>query len=280
MNRIERIFSDLRASGRRALMPFVTVGDPDIATTEALLPAMERAGASVVELGLAFSDPIADGPTIQASMARALEGKGGGGAGEGGGGVRVKDALAMVRRVRPHVELGLVAMGSYSIVHRYGLERFVGDAAEAGVDGLILPDLPLEEAEEARDAAAGVGLVLAMLVSPTTPLDRARRIAGASSGFVYVLARSGLTGERAELPAELPERLAGLREATDLPLAVGFGISTPEQVREVTRVAEAAIVGSAVVRRIEATADRGREAVVREVEDFVRELAGGLASGD
>lgn len=265
MNRIERIFSELRASGGKALMPFVTVGDPDVATTEALLPALERAGASVVELGLPFSDPIADGPTIQASMARALD-----------RGVRVRDALEMVRRVRPSVELGLVAMCSYSIVHRYGLERFAGDAAGAGVDGLILPDLPLEEADAARDAASKAGLVLAMLVSPTTPMERAREIAAASTGFVYVLARSGLTGERSELPADLPERLAGLREATDLPLAVGFGISTPEQVRQVTRVAEAAIVGSAVVRRIEA-AGGGR--VVAEVEAFVRELAGGLVQG-
>ncbi|MFA9477471.1 tryptophan synthase subunit alpha [Phycisphaerales bacterium AB-hyl4] len=274
MNRIDRIFHDLRATvdsgaagAGKALMPFITAGDPDLPTTAALLSALEQAGASIVELGIPFSDPIADGPVIEASMAHAL-----------GKGVRVHDVFEQVAAVRDKVDLGIVAMVSYSIVHRLGLKRFINEAKSAGFDGFIFPDLPLEEAPPAVEAARDADMILSMLIAPTTPIERARRIAQSCSGFIYMLSRAGITGERSELPVELPRRIARLREATELPIAVGFGISTADQVREVVAVADAAIVGSAIVRQVAANRDKGSTAVVDAVASFTRQLATGLPS--
>ena len=261
-NRIDRLFADMRARGGRALMPFLTAGDPDLSTTAGLLETAQASGATVCEIGVPFSDPIADGPVIQASMSRALD-----------TGLRVEDVFAMVRGVRDRLDIGLVAMVSYSIVHRMGLQAFVERSRNAGLDGFIFPDLPLEESGPARRAAAEAGLILSMLIAPTTPIERAERIAAASSGFVYVVSRPGITGATAALPEELPERLRRLRGVTDLPMAVGFGVSSAQQVREVVGVADAAIVGSALVKVIEqADADRVREDAGR----FMRELASGL----
>jgi tryptophan synthase alpha chain len=265
MSRIPAIFDRLKAENRKALMPFLCAGDPSLELTEQLLPVLEQAGASVVELGVPFSDPIADGPTIQAAMSRALE-----------AGLTVDRVLEMVRRVRPKVQLGLVAMVSYSIVHRRGLQRFVKEAVDAGIDGFIFPDMPWEEADTARQAAQQAGAILSMLIAPTTPDGRAEQIAKASSGFVYVVSRPGITGEQAALPEELPVRLGRLRGVTDLPLAVGFGISSPEQVRAVVRHADAAIVGSALVRRLHEQHQDQPDGVVRAGQAFVRELADGL----
>ena len=275
MNRVEQAFAALKTGGgggggggHRAVMPFVTAGDPDLATTGAVLHALEGAGATVCEVGIPFSDPIADGPTIQASMTRALE-----------GGVRVGGVFDTVAGCREAgLELPLVAMVSFSIVHRMGLGRFVDAAAGAGLDGFIFPDLPVEEAGVVGERVREAGMILSMLIAPTTPIDRARRIAAASSGFVYVLARAGITGERSELPEDLGERLAALREATDLPLAVGFGISTPEQVAQVTAVADAAIVGSAVVRCLHDAAESHPgepDRVAEAVGDMVGDMVGG-----
>ncbi len=268
MNRIDRIFAGHRSRGEKALMPFLTAGDPDLETTERLLEVAQRAGASVCELGIAFSDPIADGPVIQASMAHAL-----------GGGASPGRVLEMVARVRPKLKMGLVAMVSYSIVHRLGVGAFVRDAEQAGIDGCIFPDLPIEESGEACDAVAGAGLACSFLIAPTTPTDRAAQIAGASSGFVYVLSRGGLTGEQMELPAGLGGRIEGLRSVTDLPIAVGFGVSSRDQVRRVLEVADAAIVGSAIMRRVAARRDDGQDAVVEEVVEFMSELGEGLITG-
>jgi len=261
MNRIDRLFGELRGEGRKALMPFVTAGDPELATTAELLPVLEQAGASVVELGIPFSDPIADGPVIEASMGRALE-----------AGVRLSDVLSMVREVRPRVGLGLVAMVSYSIVYRHGVARFIAELAEAGLDGLIVPDLSLEEAAPVQRSATEAGLTVSLLIAPTTPIERAKRIAAASTGFVYIVSRSGITGAQQSLPRELPERLNVLRQVTDLPLAVGFGISSPEQVREVVAVADAAIVGSAMVRTIESERGTDRAALVKKVGDLTKRM--------
>jgi tryptophan synthase alpha chain len=246
-------------------MPFITAGDPNLATTGLLLEAVERAGASICEVGIAFSDPIADGPVIQASMTRALA-----------GGVRPAQVFELIASMRSRLELGLVAMVSYSIVHRLGFESFIKDAASVGFDGFIFPDLPLEEADAAREAAAAHGLILSMLVSPTTPPERAERIVRASSGFVYLLARSGITGERDQLPADLPDQITRLRRVTDLPIAVGFGISKPEHVSQVVQLSDAAIVGSAIVRRIGEHRDDEPTRLVSEVERFVGDLVGGL----
>jgi len=267
MNRIDRLFSDLRRRGQKALMPFLTAGDPDLASTAELLPALEQAGASVVELGIPFSDPIADGPVIEQSMGRALQ-----------AGVRLRDVLAMAAEVRPKVNLGLVAMVSYSIVYRYGVEAFVRDAAASGIDGLIVPDLALEQAAPVRSAAAEAGLTLSLLIAPTTPIERTKRIAEASSGFLYIVSQAGTTGAQQSLPPELAERLSKLREVTALPLAVGFGISSPQQVREVVSVADAAIVGSALMREIEAGNTESGNTLVQHISDVTRNLAAGLVA--
>lgn len=267
MNRIEKIFSELRREGRKAIMPFLTAGDPDLPTTGQLLKAMERAGASVCELGFPFSDPIADGPVIQASMSWALE-----------HGVRMQAILEMVAQRRAELKIGVVAMVSYSIVHRWGDGVFVREAARAGIDGLIVPDLTLEESDDLRKLAAEHGLTCSLLVAPRTPPQRAAQIARACTGFVYVLARAGLTGEREKLPADLAERIRQLRQETDLPIAVGFGISRAEHVAEVVRHADAAIVGSAIMRRIGALREESREKLIAEVENFVRGLAEGLTA--
>lgn len=268
MNRIDQIFSDLRHAKRGGLMPFVTAGDPDLETTVGLLPELEAAGASIVEVGIPFSDPIADGPVIQESMNHALV-----------SGFKVEALFEAVAAARPSLGLGLVAMVSYSIVHRVGLESFVKRAADAGFDGFIFPDLPVEEADDARRVTADHGTILSLLISPTTPIERAKRIAAASSGFVYLLARSGITGERDDLPPELGGRIAELRTATDLPIAVGFGISKPQHVAGVCASADAAIVGSALVRRLAEQRAAGVDAAVAAGADFVRELAGGLPVG-
>jgi tryptophan synthase alpha chain len=265
MNRIDKIFADLRKEGRRALMPFLTAGDPDLKTTAALLPALEAAGASVCELGIPFSDPIADGPVIQASMTHALA-----------GGVRPADVLEMVSKVRGKLDMGLVAMVSYSIVYRLGGGNFLRDAAEAGIDGFIVPDLPLEQCTDTAAAAANHGLVCSMLVAPTTPQDRSERIVKASSGFVYLLARSGLTGERTELPPQLRGRIERLQAVTSLPIAVGFGVSNREQVRQVVKLADAAIVGSAIMRRVDDLRAQSLSARVEGVRSFVTDLSAGL----
>lgn len=246
-------------------MPFFTAGDPDLATTAQLLTTAHNAGAAICELGFPFSDPIADGPVISASMARALD-----------RGLRVSQIFDLVSQQRAKLPIGLVAMVSYSIVRKMGEKTFVSTAKQAGFDGFIFPDLPLEESASMREHCTQAGLICSMLIAPTTPIERARRIAQASSGFVYLLARSGITGESDQLPAELPDRVRGLRETTDLPIAVGFGVSSGQQVRQVVEFADAAIVGSAIVRRIQEHADQGSAAVIQGVDSFIRELAGGL----
>ena len=268
MNRIDAIFRAYRERGEKALMPFLTAGDPDLPTTARLLTAIQQAGASICELGIAFSDPIADGPVIQASMTHAL-----------GQGIRPAGVLEMVAQQRSQLQMGLVAMVSYSIVHRLGVERFIQQGCEAGLDGLIFPDLLVEESQSVRQAADQQGLVCSFLISPTTPIGRAQQIAQASSGFVYLLSRAGVTGERSDLPADLAGRIEALRSVTDLPIAVGFGVGSREQVQQVLEVADAVIVGSAIMRRVAQYREDGPDAVVQEVGGFVGELANGLVGG-
>jgi len=261
MNRIDHIFETLGKQGGKALMPFITAGDGGVELLGKVIPALERGGASICEVGIPFSDPIADGPVIQASMTRSLD-----------NGTRVEQVFEQIASVRDQTELGLVAMVSYSIVYRIGLDTFVKQAADAGFDGFIFPDLPLEESQAARDAVANAGLILSMLIAPTTPIQRAQKIAAASSGFAYVVSRRGITGESSVLPPELPDRLAKLREVTDAPMAVGFGISSPDQVRDVVAVADAVIVGSALVRRMH----EHPEDPAGQAYEMTRELSAGL----
>lgn len=262
-NRIESIFEELRASGKRGLMPFVVGGHPEAQGLPALLEAIDGAGASVIEIGFPFSDPVADGPVIAEAMHKTLL-----------SGVTPKSVLDQVQVCRDKVRAGLVAMISASLVHRMGgPSAFACEAAEAGIDGCIFPDVTLEEAGPYVEACRSAGLCVSLLIAPTTPLDRARRIVQHCSGFVYVIARAGITGESGGLP-EIESRIAELRLITDLPLAVGFGISTPEQVRMVTRHADAAIVGSALVRRMSQASDSGKSPI-----DAAREMVFTLAQG-
>lgn len=267
VNRIERIFTDLRAANRRALMPFLCGGHPERGTTSLALSALEDAGASIVEIGIPFSDPIADGPVIASAMHAALQ-----------HGTTPATVFEEVRLIRDHLSLGLVAMVSASIVHRLGgPHAFASKAANAGFDGLIYPDIPLEEAEPYVKGAAEFGLTASLLIAPTSTPKRAEQIVKSCSGFVYLLAKSGITGESTSVP-DIANRVNRLRQMTSLPIACGFGISTPDQVRQVTRFADAAIVGSAVVRRMSDAAAKRQDAA-SAAADYVRELCQGLATG-
>lgn len=268
MNRIDQIFRERRAAGQGTLMPFLTAGYPSLDATAAILPALERGGASICEIGFPFSDPIADGPVIQQSMTAALSQD-----------VDPGDVFELVGSMRNQLGLGLVAMVSYTLVYRMGIDRFVGRAAEAGFDGFIFPDLPLEESEAVAAPVREAGLGCSLLIAPTTPIERAEAIAKASSGFVYVLARAGITGARTDLPDDVAERVRRLKTVTELPIAVGFGISSPEHVAAVTEVADAAIVGSALVRELGQHPEASPDELAAHAERFVSELAGGLWQG-
>jgi tryptophan synthase alpha chain len=275
MNRIDDLFGRLRKENRRALMPFLTAGDPDLETTAALLTdLLGRRGASMVELGIPYSDPIADGPVVTASYTRALR-----------KGITPQRIFESMRAWRagaggPAAAAGapVVAMVSFTIVHRWGPGRFLARVAEAGLDGLIVPDLPVEEAERIKPEVDAHALKLIQLVTPTTPRERAARIAESSSGFLYYVSVAGITGERRELPPELVDNVAWLKSRTALPICVGFGISRPEQIAQLAPVADGMIVGSAIVRRIAdlESAGAAQEAIVEQIGRFVEELAAPL----
>ena len=260
MHPVDALFARLRADGRKAFIPFLTAGDPDLATTAALLPEVAAAGADLIEVGFPFSDPIADGPVIQASYTRALD-----------RGLKVADVFAAIRRVTsaPGFTTPVVGMVSYSLVHRRGPEAFVAEARSAGLGGLIVPDLVADEADALADVCRRADCKLILLVTPTTTPDRAARIVRLCSGFVYCVSVVGITGEREAMPAQLTNHLARLRTMTDLPLCVGFGVSRPEHVRHLKDMADGVIVGSALIKKLE---QGGTPAVV----SAVRELSAAL----
>ncbi len=266
MNPIDDLFRRLKAQNRRAFMPFVTAGDPDLAFTRELLLAVAESGADLAEVGFPFSDPIADGPVIQASYTRALA-----------PGLKLADVFAATATVaaRPGWTMPMVAMASYSLVHKRGPEAFIAAATAAGLSGAVVPDLPVEEAEELSKLAADRDFKLILLVTPTTSPARAEKVVKACGGFVYVVSVIGITGARDRLPVQLGDMLARLRTMTDLPLCVGFGVSRPEHVRELKELADGVIVGSALVKKLEAAgADRAK--ALADVRALVRELSGAL----
>ncbi len=262
--RIQRVFQDIVTGRRPRLIPYFTAGFPDNDAVADFVRSAESLAVPCIEIGFPFSDSIADGAVIQASHHAALE-----------AGQTVDATFRFVSNIRKDVTAALVAMVSYSILYRAGVDQFVDHAAAAGFDGLIVPDVPLEEADPIIDAAERTGIAFVGLVAPTTPLARRLEISQRSSGFVYQLAVAGTTGERQELPATLAEHVRELRRSCDLPIAVGFGISTPEQVRAVCTVADAAIVGSAVIRRIaDAVASESPRAVmIASVSNYLAQLA-------
>jgi len=260
-------FADLRSQNRMAFMPFVTAGDPDLQTTCELIRELARRGVDLIEVGFPYSDPIADGPVIQASYTRALE-----------HGIHVRDVFEAIRTIGTGddaVPCPLVAMVSYAIIFRVGLEAFLAQAKEAGFAGLIVPDLPGDEAAEFFKAARTAGLDLIQLVAPTTLPDRAQRILKHGSGFVYCVSVAGTTGVRDGLPTTLRQQLEQLRSQTELPLAVGFGISKPEHIEPLRGAANGVIVGSAIVRQLEPlqqTDDDSRIEVIRAIGHFAAEM--------
>ncbi|HZZ71128.1 MAG TPA: tryptophan synthase subunit alpha [Pirellulales bacterium] len=265
MSAIDDLFTKLRAAQRKALMPFVTAGDPDLEFTAAVLRELTSRGAHLCEVGIPYSDPIADGPVIQASYTRALAKK-----------IKLAQIFAMLRATTPQLPAPVVTMVSYAIVYRHGLQKYVDDAQQAGAAGAIVPDLPVEEAAELAKICQARDFSLIQLITPTTPRDRALKIAASSSGFIYYVSVTGITGERTQLPADLLDNVAWLRTQTALPICIGFGISQAAHVKQLAPVADGLIVGSAVVRRVAAAETRPRAEVLREVGEFAAELLAAL----
>ncbi|MBN1555166.1 MAG: tryptophan synthase subunit alpha [Phycisphaerae bacterium] len=258
------IFQELRSADKKTLMPFLTAGYPNLETTGLLLREIQRRGAKICELGFPFSDPIADGPTIQASYTEALD-----------AGVTVDGIFDTVRKYRADGgALGLCAMVSYSIVFRRGFAAFCKTAFDAGFDGLIVPDLPLGSEAALAPHVEAAGLCNVMLIAPTTPSQRKVEIAKASRGFVYYISIAGITGERDKLPEETIRSVAELRTHTETPICVGFGISNARTVQHVCEAADGAIVGSAIIHRVTdgMKAGKSNEDIAQTVGEFVEEL--------
>ncbi len=251
LDRVAAAFAKCREGRRAAFVPFVTAGDPDPGSTPSLLEGLAAGGADLVEVGIPFSDPLADGPVLQRSQARALA-----------AGTTVDKALAAVAAARAKVAAPVLAMVSASLVLARGAAKFAADSTATGLDGWIVPDAPLEESGPIRDAALAAGLAWVPLVAPTTPADRRRAIAGTARGFLYYVSVAGVTGARESLPADVAAAVAALREVSPVPVCVGFGVSTPPQAETVARAADGVIVGSALVAALEeALADGPAEAV-------------------
>jgi len=269
MSAIDELFTRLRSENRKALMPFVTAGDPDLDFTAAVIKELVAQGASICEIGIPYSDPIADGPVIQESYTRALDNH-----------VKLANILNTLGNitsgnVAPQLAAPLVTMVSYAIIYRHGIEKYAEELVKQGVAGMIVPDLPLEESPQLAKVCQARDLSLIQLVTPTTPRNRALKIAETSSGFLYYVSVAGITGERTELPPELVERVNWLREKTPLPVCIGFGISQPEHVRMLSPVADGLIVGSAIVRRM-AKAKEDPAATLREIGEYVATLVAEL----
>ncbi len=265
MSAIDELFTKLRAENRKALMPFITAGDPDLKFTAEVLQELVARGASMCEVGIPYSDPIADGPVIQASYTRALN-----------KGIKLKNILETLGDVAPRLAAPMVTMVSYAIIYRHGVEKFADEMQQHGIAGMIVPDLPVEESPQLAKICQTRDLSLIQLVTPLTPRDRALKIAETSSGFIYYVSVAGITGERTKLPPELTERVGWLREQTPVPVCIGFGISQPKHVKLLAPVADGLIVGSAIVRRMADVETHGRETTLKQIGDYVASLLAAL----
>jgi len=262
MSRIREKFRELKCLERGGFIPFITTGDPDLATTERLLVELANAGADVIELGVPFSDPVADGEVIQRASERAVR-----------NGVTVHDALACATNVRRHIDVPLVLFSYFNPLLRFGRERLAVAAEQAGIDGVLVTDLIPEEAESWTQNLLRHRLDPIFLAAPTTSDKRLARIAQHASGFIYAVSRAGVTGERDQITRDAEALVKRVRFVSELPVAVGFGISTPEQLRAVWRFADAAVVGSAIVSQIEKLGDSPE--LVKRVGNFARSLVAG-----
>jgi tryptophan synthase alpha chain len=259
MSNITATLNTLKEQGKKALITFVTAGDPDLATSEKIVHALIESGADLIELGFPFSDPAADGPTIQLASERSLE-----------SGTTLRGVLDMVARVRQHSNVPIVLMGYYNPVFCYGPEKFARDAATAGVDGLLLVDLPPEETGELHPFLKAAGVDLITLLAPTTGEKRSARLASAGEGFLYYVSMTGVTGSKQVDAGAIAAAVNDLKKLSPIPVAVGFGVATPEDVRAVAGVADAVVVGSALVKRIAEFSDS--PSLLDEVRGFVRQL--------
>jgi tryptophan synthase alpha chain len=259
-NRIDQKFTDLRAAKKKALIAYISAGDPDLDATRELACAFETAGVDLLELGVPFSDPLADGVVNQLAASRALA-----------AGTTVHGVLKTVREIRECSQLPIVLYTYMNPIYRYGFEAFHRDAEAAGVDGLLILDLPPDEDAQNAELSQHTGLKRIRLIAPTTPEKRIARLTAGASGFIYYVSREGVTGERTEIASSLPERVAAIRGTTSLPIAVGFGISNADQVRQVALHADAVVVGSAIVKQI---GEFGKDpALVAKLAAFVQPLA-------
>lgn len=261
MNRINETFKTLGKEGKKAFIPYVTAGDPDIKTTKKIVSALAEAGADIIELGIPFSDPMADGPTIQKAIQRSLA-----------SGCTVRKVLGMARELRRSVQVPFVFMTYYNIVFNYGLARFVAETKAAGVDGIIVPDLPMEEARPLAAIAEEAGVCVIMLAAPTTPPARFKRIAACSRGFIYYVSLTGVTGARKKLSDELRSDVKRLKKMTSKPVCVGFGVSSPAQARAVAGTSDGVIVGSAIIKIIEKNLAR-KSGIPSRVGSFAGSIA-------
>jgi len=260
MNRIDKLFKRLKKERKKALIIYLTAGYPSLKATEKLIIELEKSGADLIEIGIPFSDPLADGPTIQKASQYALS-----------KGVNLKAILGMVRSVRRKISIPLVFMTYYNLVMHYGLKKFVRDSKKAGVDGIIIPDLPPEEGKEIVSASKKEGFDVIFLAAPTSTKVRLETIASKTSGFVYYVSLTGVTGARKKLPKDITDHVKALKKITKKPVCVGFGISKPGQARRISRLADGVIVGSAVIKVIEK--NMGKKNLYLRVGRFVRSLA-------
>jgi len=265
-SRIAQTFESLKASGTKAFMPFIAAGDPDLKTTVEVIQELAAAGVDLIEVGFPYSDPIADGPVIQASYTRALN-----------KGLKVEQIFETIQSLTSSQDNlpPLVGMVAFAIIFRIGPENFIKKAEDAEFSGLIVPDLPGDEADDFAALINNSSLDLVQLIAPTTPEQRVAKILNTASGFLYCISVAGITGARDELPAELNDQLRDLRTKTDLPLAVGFGISKPEQVDILRDVADGVIVGSAIVRHLENVSDEASKTAALKT---IREMADGMVA--
>lgn len=260
MNRIDQRFQDLKAAGKTAFIPYITAGDPTLAQTEEIVYALEAAGADIIEFGVPFSDPIGDGPVNQEAALRALKHN-----------VTLRDVLALIKKIREKSQVAILIFTYYNPVLAFGLKAFAEAAADAGADGVLCVDLPPEEADEYKAALDAAGLRTVFLMSPTSTDERIQLIAKQSTGFIYYVSRLGVTGEQAALAADLDKAVANIQKHTTTPVAVGFGISTPEQAKAVATMAQGVVVGSAIVRMIGQLGESPETAA--KVGAFVKTLA-------
>ena len=265
MSAIDQTFADLKSQQRKAFIPFITAGDPDLDFTADVVRELAKRGCNLCELGIPYSDPIADGPVIQASYTRAL-----------GQQLRVSQILDQAQSLTSELTMPLITMVSYAIIYRQGLENYVQQAKQAGIAGAIVPDLLVDEADALAEICRREDFSLIQLVTPTTPRDRALQIAETSTGFLYYVSVTGITGERNELPPDLIDTVGWLREQTPLPVCIGFGISRAEHVQQLAPVADGLIVGSAIVRRIAKAAQTPPDTVLTDVGEYVSELLAAL----